>query len=191
MLESVLFCVCGHVLHISVMFARVLMEYLFRGAYWLGGVPICSTGPNCSLVQRNVGKKTRNVTVLVPCPGDISVTLKERRQHASDYCHVNNGTRHDSLLMNVIYFSKRGLIIDRGPLSPPTGSATQLAAKGCLLKFIFFKFMYICIYVCICSCDIVDNLPIKGLLTNLWWNEEKQWTKQQNQPCHRIVLVFV
>lgn len=91
--------------------------------------------------------KGRKATLLVPCPRVISVTLKEHHQHAPDYCHVNNGTWLDSPLMNVIYFSKRGLIIDWGPLSPPTGSTSQLAAKRWLLIFVFFKFVYM--YVCV------------------------------------------
>lgn len=95
--------------------------------------------PGCEDIE-----KARKATVLVPCPRVISVTLKEQHQHAPDYCHVNNGTWLDSLLMNVIYFSKRGLIINRGPLSPPTGSMAQLAAKRWLLIFVFFK--YVCMY---------------------------------------------
>lgn len=67
-------------------------------------------------------KKGRKATALVCCPRVISVTLKDCHQHAPDYCHVNNGTWLDSPLMNVIYFFKRGLIIDRGHLFPPTGS---------------------------------------------------------------------
>lgn len=74
--------------------------------------------PGCE----DTGKKGRKATVLVPCPRVISVTLKEHHQHAPDYCHVNNGTWLDSPLMNVIYFSKRGLIIDRGPSLLPQGA---------------------------------------------------------------------
>lgn len=44
--------------------------------------------------------------------------------------------------MNVIYFSKRGLIMDRGPLSPPSGSITQLVAKRALIIFVFLKYVY-------------------------------------------------
>lgn len=140
-------CVCMHVLGCMRMREWDKKEKeSFRGAFLLRSVPICSPGPNCSWVRRH-GKKGRKATVLIPCPRVISVTLKEHHQQAPDYCHVNNGTWLDSPLMNVIYFSKRGLIIDRGPLSPPTGSTSQLAAKRWLLIFVFFKYDYIYVRV--------------------------------------------
>lgn len=110
----------------------------WRGAFTLKSVSICSSGPNCSCMRRRT-KKGRKATVLIPCLRVISVTLKDCHQHAQDYCHVNSGTWLDSPLMNVIYSFKRGLIIDRGPLSPPTGSVSQLAAKGWLLTFLFLN----------------------------------------------------
>lgn len=88
-----------------------------------------------------------------PLPQVISVALKERHQNAQDYCHVNNGTWLRSLLMNVIYFSKRGLIINPGPLSPPTGSNSQLAHEDGCLFFGFNMAIYTVLTRCICSFD--------------------------------------
>ena len=98
-------------------------------AFSVRSVPICSHRPNCSGCE---DRKRERSDCTHPLLWVISVTLKERCQNAPDYYHVNNGTWPHSLLMNVIYFSKRGLIIDQGPLSPPTGSQSQLAGgDGC------------------------------------------------------------
>lgn len=43
-------------------------------------------------------------------------------KRAPDYRHVNKGTWLDFSLMNVIYFSKRGLIMDPRPCLLPQGA---------------------------------------------------------------------
>lgn len=93
------------------------------------------------------GKKRKESNCTRPVSQSYFCNIKRA---PPDYCHVNNGTWLRSLLMNVIYFSKRGLIIDRGPLSPPTGSASQLAAKRWLLIFVVFRinlYVRMCAYV--------------------------------------------
>lgn len=44
--------------------------------------------------------------------------------------------------MNAIYFSKQGVIIERGPLLPSLGSLMQLFAKRALMIFVFLKYVY-------------------------------------------------
>ena len=126
---------CVYVFYRCVVCVSVLtwdkkkMRRRSQGFFLLRSVPICSPRPNCSWCE---DRKRERSDCTHPLPWVISVIWKERCQNAPDYCHVNNGTWRRSLLMNVIYFSKRGLIIDQGPLSPPTGSQSQLAAgDGC------------------------------------------------------------